>query len=319
MNRDGLVAQVAAWSVLLVLAGCDDGGGPVGSPPTFTELTTGLTGVEFCSLAWGDADNDGDLDLAVAGYTGSAWSTKVHENRNGQLDGAWELATDLAGVNNCSLAWGDADNDGDLDLAVAGYTGGGRITKVYENRGGQLDAAWELAAGLTGFANCSLAWGDADNDGDLDLAVTGNVGPFDRVTKVYENDGPLPNAPPQAPTGRTRPPASRSSAGSKRPTTRHLPKGCPTTCGSASPRRTRPSSRPWPRPTGAGRFRRSARSPGTRPTPGRPSRLWPPETTSSAFRPSTRRSRAGRGRSRAFSRRSSVIASASSPALPSAP
>ena len=105
MDRVGLVAQVAAWSVLLVLAGCDDGGGPVGSPPTFTELATGLTGVDECSLAWGDADNDGDLDLAVAGDAGSAYVTKVYETRNGQLDAAWELATGLPGVAYCSLAW----------------------------------------------------------------------------------------------------------------------------------------------------------------------------------------------------------------------
>ena len=136
MDRVGLVAQVAAWSVLLVLAGCDDGGGPVGSPPTFTELATGLTGVDECSLAWGDADNDGDLDLAVAGHTGSGYITKVYENRNGQLDAAWELATGLTGVLRCSLAWGDADNDGDLDLVVAGlWTGSARITKFYENDG----------------------------------------------------------------------------------------------------------------------------------------------------------------------------------------
>ncbi|MHC5053219.1 MAG: FG-GAP repeat domain-containing protein [Planctomycetota bacterium] len=152
-----------------------------------TELATGLTGVASCSLAWGDADNDGDLDLAVAGWAGSADVTKVYENRDGQFDGAWELATGLTGMARCSLAWGDADNDGDLDLAVAGYFWGPNIiSRVYENRDGQLDGAWELATGLMGVADCSLAWGDVDNDGDLDLAVAGWAGSAD-VTKVYEN------------------------------------------------------------------------------------------------------------------------------------
>ena len=151
-----------------------------------TEIATGLTGVYHCSLAWGDTDNDGDLDLAVAGFSSSGRVTKVYENDEGAFDGT-EIATGLTGVAYCSLAWGDCDSDGDLDLAVAGETGSGYITRVYENVGGAFDGT-EIATGLTGVAYCSLAWGDADNDGDLDLAVAGFSG-SGRVTKIYENDG----------------------------------------------------------------------------------------------------------------------------------
>jgi len=187
MNRHVFVAQIVTVAALLVLTGCDDEG-LVGAPPTFTEIPgLGLTGVDFSSLAWGDADNDGDLDLAVAGQDGSGTNiTKVYENVGGVFDGT-ELAMGLTGIFFGSLAWGDADNDGDLDLAVAGYTGSVRITKIYENVGGAFDGT-ELATSLAGVYDCSLAWGDADNDGDLDLAVAGHTGSV-YVTTVYENVG----------------------------------------------------------------------------------------------------------------------------------
>ena len=65
-----------------------------------------------------------------------------------------------------SIAWGDVDGDGDLDLAA----GNGGPNKVYLNDGGvlQTQAAW-----VSGDSNAtwSIAWGDVDGDGDLDLAA----------------------------------------------------------------------------------------------------------------------------------------------------
>jgi hypothetical protein len=52
--------------------------GARGAEP-FTDIGAGLTGVYNCSLAWGDYDNDGDLDLALAGGTGRY----VHRHRRG--------------------------------------------------------------------------------------------------------------------------------------------------------------------------------------------------------------------------------------------
>lgn len=139
---------------------------------SFTDIDAGLTGAYNCSLAWGDYDNDGDLDLVVAGDAGGLDSVaKLYRNDNGTFV---DSGANLAGVYDCALAWGDYDNDGDLDLALAGWCQGrGRVALVYHNDNGNLS---EISAGLTGVQYASLAWGDYDGDGDLDLAVAGDTG-----------------------------------------------------------------------------------------------------------------------------------------------
>ncbi len=42
----------------------------------FTDIGAGLTGVYASSVAWGDYDNDGDLDILLTGYTGSGATSR---------------------------------------------------------------------------------------------------------------------------------------------------------------------------------------------------------------------------------------------------
>ncbi|MHC4251431.1 MAG: FG-GAP-like repeat-containing protein, partial [Planctomycetota bacterium] len=164
---------------------------PAPSPisPTFADIAAGLAGVRDCSLAWGDYDSDGDLDLALAGTTENhtaAATSRIYRNDAGTFT---DIGAGLAGVCIGSLAWGDYDSDGDLDLALAGIGGSTLVSKVYRNDGGTFT---DIAAGLTGVYHCSLAWGDYDNDGDLDLALAGattTTSPYGPVSKVYRNDG----------------------------------------------------------------------------------------------------------------------------------
>ena len=155
---------------------------------TFASIGAELTGVDSGASAWGDYDNDGDFDLAVAGDDGSTRTTTIYEN---QGDGTFASLTSasLTGVNDGSIAWGDYDNDGDLDLVVTGddTAGSSPTATIYENQGGGMFAPL-TNANLTGVSSGSSAWGDYDNDGDLDLVVTGFDGNA-RTATIYENQG----------------------------------------------------------------------------------------------------------------------------------
>ncbi len=155
--------------------------------PSFSEVNVGFTGLGGYEVRWGDYDADGDLDLAIEGITtGTRW-TRVYRQAAGAFtedpnDGV------MLGLNEGPCIWGDYDNDGDLDLAYGGWSGGGTGNRIYRNDG----AGWTwLNNGLRGMKGADGAWFDYDHDGDLDLLLTGESydPPQGDYTILYRNDG----------------------------------------------------------------------------------------------------------------------------------
>jgi len=149
--------------------------------PIFSTNIATLDGVDRSSFAWGDYDNDGDLDVVLAGNNGSTGISKLYNNDAGIFSDA---GAGLAGVSFSSVAWGDYDNDQDIDLLLTGYTGSQRITKLYNNDEGIFS---EVSTDITGVSHSSVAWGDYDNDGDLDVLLTG-LSESGYISKIYNND-----------------------------------------------------------------------------------------------------------------------------------
>jgi hypothetical protein len=150
-------------------------------------------GVRASSLDWGDYDNDGDLDLVVAGLDNAATRRLIVFRYDG---GVFANAAEPMGANKGLAAgavqWGDYDNDGDLDFFATGLdNSGSRRLIVFKNTAGAFAIATEPGAGLSGDATgaSSSEWGDYDRDGDLDLLVSGrDQGAFNPRLVVWRND-----------------------------------------------------------------------------------------------------------------------------------
>lgn len=169
---------------------------------SFIETFNSFTGTWLGDVAWGDYDSDGYLDILLSGFTISGERiAKVYKN-NGDGSFSELLSTGLVGVSHASTIWGDYDNDGDLDIFIGGtYEGDGgwvRVTDVFINNGDDTFTAANLSFSKDVYWGES-AWGDYDNDGDLDLICCG----FDDLggsnTIIYRNNASSANTPPESP------------------------------------------------------------------------------------------------------------------------
>ena len=132
---------------------------PVLAAGEFSDIGAGLPGLQYGKVAWGDYDNDGDLDLLLVGIADPSASL-VYRNDSGVFT---DIGAGLPGVSFGGGAWGDYDNDGDLDVLLYGDSGlGGYISHVYRNTGGVFSggavglpgmwAAWQCGATTTTMA-----------------------------------------------------------------------------------------------------------------------------------------------------------------------
>ena len=159
---------------------------------TFTKITAGdiVNDDEHClSSSWCDYDNDGDQDLFTANsdpFNGIPIDNFLYLN-NG--DGTFTKLTEGVVVNDNRISiggsWGDYDNDGDFDLFVANWYG--ENNHLYQNLGdGTFSIVTTGEIVNDGGSSVSGAWGDYDNDGDLDLYVTND---WNENNFLYRNDG----------------------------------------------------------------------------------------------------------------------------------
>jgi hypothetical protein len=148
----------------------------------------GFNGISYCSTAWGDYDNDGDLDILLTGGA-TVLISRIYRNDSGTFT---NIDAGLEPVYQGSVAWGDYDNDGDLDILLTGWcSDGDYISSIYRNdlsADGQERVFLDINAGLIGVGYSSVAWGDYDNDGDLDVLLTGVDMSARTISRIYRND-----------------------------------------------------------------------------------------------------------------------------------
>jgi hypothetical protein len=145
-------------------------------------------------IASGDFDGDGDEDLFVTNIVGETFALYGNDGKGNFEDARVRagLAAPTAAFTGFGTDWFDYDNDGWLDLFVANGAvnviesqrgekapfrmrnqlfrnlGGGRFAETSADGGPAFNVA-EISRGA--------AFGDVDNDGDVDIVVTTNGGP----------------------------------------------------------------------------------------------------------------------------------------------
>ncbi len=124
--------------------------------------------------SWGDYNNDGFLDLFVVHdlMTGS----KLYFNNGKELSNDNNFVVDLSDIDAKGSAWGDYDNDGDLDIFISSTIGQNVLLQNMLMETGMV--VFERVKGFDdmGLHSHGAAWGDYDFDGFIDMLVTNKNG-----------------------------------------------------------------------------------------------------------------------------------------------
>lgn len=152
---------------------------------SFTEVSASLQGLAFGSTDWADYDNDGDYDLLLTGQDeNNVRKTLIYENIDG--NNFTEIVPNIPGISRGEARWGDFNNDGFIDIAISGLDNSNNyITEIYKNNGNKTFSSHN--ANLDKLAYSTIHWVDYDNDGDLDLWISGNDNTSTDYIKLYKN------------------------------------------------------------------------------------------------------------------------------------
>jgi len=178
-NLDVTVPSPSGVSVLL-----GNGDGTLGAPTTYVADITNSVFTPSDALAVGDVNGDGKLDLVAAGGYGNTAGVSV---LLGNGDGTFQAAKNTAlprpynsygwPLEPLSIAAGDLNADGKLDVAVTGeyvdalYGGQTTVNVLLGNGDGTFTVAQTIPLSGDGVSSSTTTAADFNGDGFPDLAV----------------------------------------------------------------------------------------------------------------------------------------------------
>lgn len=157
----------------------------------FVQDDPSLFGLWYSDSDWGDFDNDNDLDLLMVGYGlgGVSGQGFIKFYRNDGNSTFSLYPTEMSGAGNGTARFIDLDGDNDLDALICGQVLSGVDTlRVYKNNAGVfVDCGYPFPPRVSS----SASFGDYDNDGDIDILMTGGTIDDSGVgyLEIYRNEG----------------------------------------------------------------------------------------------------------------------------------
>lgn len=152
--------------------------------------------LESGDAIWGDFNNDGRVDMLIAGGRDSGTLALYQQNEDGSFTRVQTDNKALGAISRAKATFIDYDNDGDLDIVLMGKGSNGiNTTIVLENTGADNQYTYtkneDLAEGFLrhAFLNDShsgrgLIAFDYDNDGWTDLLASSDVS-WNKATGTY--------------------------------------------------------------------------------------------------------------------------------------
>jgi thioredoxin-like negative regulator of GroEL len=160
---------------------------------TFADVSSrlGLPGNNLItrSAAFGDYDDDGDMDFMVVNE--NAGNILYSNQRQGVFRDITEASGLKKNTGSSAVTVGDFNNDGYLDMFIASLNGN---PELYQNlRNGtyeEVQNSKEMFSALKNVKTYDAKFLDFDNDGFLDLLIAGESSEKDgRGVILYHNDG----------------------------------------------------------------------------------------------------------------------------------
>ncbi len=150
------------------------------------DLNNNFTGIVGGDIDFGDVDGDNDLDLIINGAQSATLRTaKLYINDSGIF--TEDTGTNFEGTFGGSVKFLDFDNDSDLDILITGLDNTNtEITSLYENNNGNYTLIQNTP--FIGLAGSSIAIGDIDNNGFVDVFLIGEDSNNNRHSDLYLNN-----------------------------------------------------------------------------------------------------------------------------------
>jgi hypothetical protein len=185
-NNDGKVDLVVAneWSnSISIFLNTSVESGQI----SFTPKIDHKTGESPSSMATGDFDNDGMIDLAIADWNGPAIS--VFRNTSSGEIISFDDRIDIESPKTTYVTTGDLDGDGMMDLVVLSWYEN-TVNMLRNISSGPGNISFDnMIAYATAQLPTSASTGDLNSDNKVDLVVTNQIG---QIVSVYRNSSSNP-------------------------------------------------------------------------------------------------------------------------------